>query len=248
MEGPSGDSQGPAGAGTSGGKSHSSSLHSLTTSGVGVRGLLAQELPGLDINSLLGQHKGVGARLPAISRNSPYYYPTLSLRRSGPELAELREMLAHNSSSSEEEGDSSEEDFPEVAPPPYTVRQGGDGSDVQSSENVCPPQTADPAHTGSASPKPKRTSWDPVLPSDKLFPFRQQRSAVLSADQQAVEEVQAGHWDVICTLRAREQVWAGLLPLTWQPQSSFTPPAPPPHCSSFPTCAGCGVRTRPCKR
>lgn len=245
MVGPSGGTQAPAGTGSSGGKSHSSSLNSLTTSGVGVRGLMAQELPGLDINSLLGQHKGVGAGLPTISRSSPYYYPTLSLRRSGPEQAELREMLAHSSSSSssEEEGDS-----PDVAPPPYSVRQGGDGSDVQSSENVCLPQMTDPAPTGSASPKPKRTSWDPVLPSDELFPFRQQRSAVLSVDQQAVEEVQAGHWDVICTLRAREQVWAGLLLLTWQPQSSVTPPASPTCCSSFPTCAGCGVRTRLCKR
>lgn len=187
---------------------------------------MAQELPGLDINSLLGQHKGVGAGLPTISRSSPYYYPTLSLRRSGPEQAVLREMLAHSSSSSSEE----EEDFPDIpviAPPPYTVQQGGDGSDVQSSENVYPPQMAAPAPTGSASPKPKRMSWDPVLPSDELFPFRQQRSAVLSVDQQAVEEIQAGHWDVICTLRARKQVWAGLLPLTWQPEFSVTSPAPP---------------------
>ena len=215
-------------AGRASAKSLASDVRPQTSPGVCVRELIAQQVPSLDIISLLGQHKGVGMRLPTIKRSSPYY-PTLSLRRSSPEQAKLQEMLAHSSTSSEEgdspsseegdspsseEGDSpsSEEgDRPDVAPPPYTVRQGGDGSDVQCTENVCPPQTADPTHSGvwPVSPKPKRTSWDSVLPSDELFPLRHQRSAVLSADQQAVEEVQTGHWDVICTLRAREQVWVG---------------------------------------
>lgn len=207
-------------AGRASAKSLASDVRSQTSPGVCVRELIAQQVPSLDIISLLGQHKGVGMRLPTIKRSSPYY-PTLSLRRSSPEQAGLQEMLAHSSTSSEEgdspsseEGDSpsSEEgDCPDVAPPPNVVRQGGDGSDVQCTENVCPPQTANPTHSGvwPVFPKPKRTSWDSVLPSDELFPLRHQRSAVLSADQQAVEEVQTGHWDVICTLRAREQVWMG---------------------------------------
>ena len=224
------DSQAPVEEVMNNGRSRSIDCHSLSSSGVGVRGVIARHLPSLDINSLLGQHKGVGVGLPSIKRSSPYYYPTLSLRQSHPSQAELREMLAQltdssSSSSSEEE----EEDSPDVAPPPYTERQGGDGSDLQGSENVCPPQTVDPTHTGGwAVPRPKRTSWDPVLPSDELFPFRHQKSAVLSEEQQAVEEIQTGHRDVICTLRAREQVWVWTVTMATTVLLS-PPPAPPPY-------------------
>ena len=187
------------GAPASGRSSYSYDSRAQLSAGVGVRGLIARQLQNLDINSLLGQHRGVGVRLPTIQRTSPYY-ATLSLRRSDPGLAELREMMAHSSSSSED-GDSPDE------APPLSVREGGDGSDVHCAENGCPPQTVDPARKGAWSvPKSKRTSWDPVLSSDQLFTFCDQKSVVLSEEQQAVEEMQTGHRDVMCTLRAREQV------------------------------------------
>lgn len=218
------DSQAPVEGVMNNGKSRSIDCHSLSSSGVGVRGVIARHLPSLDINSLLGQHKGMGVGLPSINRSSPYYYPTLTLRRSRPSEAELREMLAQVSDSS---SSSEEEDSPDIAPPPYTVRQGGDASDVQCTENVCPPQMVDPTHTEAWSvPKPKRTSWDAVLPSDKLFPFHHQKSAVLSEEQQAVEEIQTGHRDVICTLRAREQVWVWTVTMTTP--VLLSPPLPHP--------------------
>ena len=173
----------------------------------GVRDILAQQIKSLNVKELLGQEK-TRFNLPSVRKDSRYY-STLTLKRSPSQQIQLQKMLASDDSSSSEEEQDSQVESTETrrdAESEPTMRLGGDGSESTGSLKC---QTSKGAQFNKSlsmsSFEPGRAAWSPIS-SDELFAFKDKRNALLSGDQQALEEIQAGHMDVMCTLQGRYQV------------------------------------------
>ena len=173
----------------------------------GVRDILAQQIKSLNVKELLGQEKG-RFNLPTVRKDSRYY-STLTLKRSPSQQMQLQKMMTSNDSSSSEEEQDSQVESTEGrrdAESEPTMRLGGDGSESTGSLKCQSNKGAQFNKSLSMSSfEPGRAAWSPIS-SDELFAFKDKRNALLSDDQQALEEIQAGHMDVMCTLQGRCQV------------------------------------------
>ena len=172
--------------------------------GPGVRGILAQQIPSLNKKELLGQEKGK-YNLPPVRRDSPYYQ-TLTLKGSSTGLAELRRMREEDSSSDSEEHENGEQDNKDVdgtlgGEVNSGVQPGEDGKESAGSLRSPPNTTVDSPDQSMS----RGGSWGRVS-ADELFAFKDKKNALLSDEQQALEEIQAGHMDVMWTLQGRWQV------------------------------------------
>ena len=158
-------------------------------------------------------------KVPQVNKESRYYP---SLRRESRNVEEFKKMMRENQSESDEEEKEEEEEEGEEeekeeeegeeekvekeeattskkdpdAPFLHNNRPVGDGSEAVSMA-TCPPQ--------EQSLGKQQSSWTPVS-SSELFAFQEERDIVVSPDQTALEELQAGHRDIEDVLQQRVEV------------------------------------------